>query len=195
MVKKHGKMKLTITVIALAVTLLIVGGIAALQNQNTVTDSGLVDTPAQTDQASDEQTLVEEEPTDQVPEAEPAVALEDTSSIDIKPMGITVYYVRGIPGFEFVVERTANGTEYVQFRSPDLKGTKCTDDEGAFASIILNPSATEAQSLIATTTVGEDTYGLSLTDETCTKDEALLERYQDSFSRAFSLLSRISDNS
>lgn len=195
MSKSHGKLKLTITIIALVVTLLVVGGIVALQNQGTSTDNNAVDTPAQTDEAPVEETPVEEEkPAEELPEAEPVVAPEDTSSIDIEPMGITVYYVRGIPGFEFVVERTASGTEYVQFRSPDLKGTKCTNDEGAFASIIKNPSATEEQSVTATTTVGDDTYGLSLTDETCTSDEELLAQYQDSFSQAFSLLSRIADD-
>jgi hypothetical protein len=191
MIKTHKNLKLTITIIVLVVTLLIVGGIAALQNR--ATDSNSTDTPAPTTETpAEESPESEEKPQEEAPETEPSVAPEDTSSIDIEPMDLTVYYVRGIPGFEFVVERTESGTQYVQFRSPDLKGTKCTDDEGAFASIITNPSTTEAQSLTATTTVGDDTYGLSLTDATCTKDEQLLEQYQDSFSQAFSLLSRIS---
>lgn len=160
--------------------------------QNRPAGNPPVDAPVQTQETpppEEKPPATEEEPTETVPKAKPSVNPDQTSSIDIEPMGITVYYVRGIPGFEFVVEKTANGTEYVQFSSPDLRGTKCTDDEGAFASIILNPSATEAQTLTSTTTVGDNTYGLSLADATCTSDQALLQQYQDSFTRAFSLLS------
>jgi hypothetical protein len=105
-------------------------------------------------------------------------------------MQITVSYVKVNAGFEYYVMRTASGTQYVEFSSPELVGTKCTDDKGVFASIIESPSTNESTTLSKTTTVDDTKYGLSLADATCTKDPELLKQFQSSFSDAFSLLKR-----
>ena len=121
--------------------------------------------------------------------AESTLDPDSVSTIDIEPMGITISYVRGIPGFEFVVKRTATGTQYVQFLSPDLAGETCTDDEGTFAAIIKNPTSEEDQATITdSVTVEGDEYGLSLDSDNCTSNQELFAEYQDSFSEAFSLL-------
>ncbi len=119
-----------------------------------------------------------------VTEPDPAIF----SSIDVSPMAITVYYTKGVPGFQFRVYRTPNGTQYVEFSTDELVGTKCTDDEGVFASIIENPSDVESQTLSATTKVGDATYGLSLSNDTCTSDSSLLAEYQTAFKDGFSSL-------
>jgi len=122
-------------------------------------------------------------------EREPTVDPETVSTIDIEPMGIAVSYVRGIPGFEFVVKRTATGTQYVQFLSPDLAGETCTDDEGAFAAIIKNPASEEDRTTVTdSVTIDGEEYGLSLDGKNCASDKELFTEYQASFSDAFSLL-------
>ncbi len=113
------------------------------------------------------------------------------STVNIEPMDLTVSYVKGNAGFEFFVMRTASGTQYVEFSSPELAGTKCTNDKGVFASIIESPSATESTTLTKTETIDGTKYGLSLADETCTSNPELLKQFQASFSDAFSLLKRI----
>lgn len=121
--------------------------------------------------------------------AESTLDPDSVSTIDIEPMGITISYVRGIPGFEFVVKRTTTGTQYVQFLSPDLAGETCTDDEGAFAAIIKNPTSDEDRTTVTdSVTVEGDEYGLSLDSDNCTSNQELFAEYQDSFSEAFSLL-------
>ncbi len=113
------------------------------------------------------------------------------STIDIAPMTITVSYVKGVGALEFQVLRTPSGTQYVEFRSTELIGTKCTDDAGAFASIIQNPSSTESNSTVSQTVDLDATkYGLALSGTNCTPNVALLEQYQQSFSKAFSLLKK-----
>ncbi len=121
---------------------------------------------------------------------EPTLDPATVSTVVIEPMQITVSYVKVNAGFEYYVTRTASGTQYVEFSSPELVGTKCTDDKGVFASIIESPSATESTTLSKTTTVDDTKYGLSLADATCTKDPELLKQFQSSFSDAFSLLKR-----
>jgi len=110
------------------------------------------------------------------------------SSIDIPPLDVTVYYTNNAPGFKYQVLRTSSGTSYVEFLSDDLVGTKCTNDEGAFASIIEEPSGSEAQTLVATTSLDGTTYGLSLASPTCTSNESLLATYQTAFKDGFSSL-------
>lgn len=114
------------------------------------------------------------------------------NSITIAPMSIVVSYVKGVGAFEYQVLRATNGTQYVEFRSADLVGTKCTNDEGTFASILANPTDDEKATLSKTTTVDGTVYGLSLADTTCTSDTAKLQKYQQSFSDAFSLLKKSS---
>lgn len=113
------------------------------------------------------------------------------SSIDIQPLELTVSYVKGIPGFEYQILRTAQGTRYVEFTNDSVKGTKCTDDMGVFASIIAGPNETEAATLDAKAVVEDMTYGLSLASDTCTNNQELLEQLQRSFSTAFPLLKKI----
>lgn len=113
---------------------------------------------------------------------------ETVGSIDITPMSITVSYVKGIGGFEFEVHRTPSGTQYVDFLSSDLVGTKCTDDQGVFATILESPESDEQSTLTKTIKLGNTTYGLSLAEATCTGDPDKLSSYQQSFSDAFNLL-------
>ena len=104
-------------------------------------------------------------------------------------MHITVSYVKGVGGFSYEVLRTQKGTTYVEFRSDDLISTKCTDDTGAFAAIIQNPTSTEDTSIISQKVmVGGVLYGLSLSGANCTGQPDMLQKYQNSFSDAFSLL-------
>lgn len=112
-------------------------------------------------------------------------------AIDIEPLGVRVSYVKGAGGFEYQILRTPNGTQYVEFRSPELVGTKCTDDTGAFASVLANPQSNETSTLAKTTTIGDTKYGLSLASSTCTSDADKLKTYQNSFSDAFSLLKKL----
>lgn len=193
MAQGRSKTTLITTIIALALTLLIVGGIvlAANLNQPAADDSSIEESKA-------EDLPVEADPEEQTPTVdEPEASVVDPStlrSIDVEPMGLTVYYTKGTPGFEFSVKRTEGSTEYVEFSSPELVGTKCTDDEGSFASIIKNPSSPEDKSTInETTQVGEDTYGLSLAAENCTSDVDLLKEYQSAFSNGFSMLEEMEE--
>lgn len=138
-----------------------------------------------------------DEPTEEAPVAEetPASTIDPAtvSTVDIEPLEITVSYVRGVPGFGFLVQRTADGTEYVEFASEEVAGTKCTDDTGVFASIIVSPSEQDGATITDEVTVDGTVYGLSLPDATCTSDEALFAQYQASFKDAFSLLSKIEE--
>jgi hypothetical protein len=188
MAKRQGKNGLIVTIIALGLTVVIVGTIMFLQNLNKQqvedrsqsVETTETETPAET--TPEEETVVDEV---EAPVVDPATL----NSIDIEPMAISVFYTKGVPGFEFSVKRTADRTEYVEFSSPDLVGTKCTNDSGVFASIIKNPAASEDQTTLSQkTTVGSDTYGLSLAGENCTSDSELLKEYQTAFANGFSQL-------
>jgi len=109
-------------------------------------------------------------------------------TIDVEPLGVTVSYVKGVGAFEYEVLRRPNGTEYVEFRSSSLVGTKCTDDEGAFASILASPQADETATLAKTVEVEGTKYGLSLASDSCTSNVKELRAYQTSFGDAFDLL-------
>lgn len=132
--------------------------------------------------------------------AKPADSTQSTTTldpstvgtVDIQPLSLTVSYVKGIGGFEYAVKRLSGGTQYVEFTSPELIGTKCTDDTGTFASIIHNPDTNDATTITATQTVDGTQYGLSLSDDTCTGNVELLKQYQTSFRDAFSLLKKTS---
>ena len=112
------------------------------------------------------------------------------TTIDVPGLNVTVTYVRGIGGFEYEIMRTPNGTQYVEFRSASLVGTKCTNDKGAFASILANPQSAEQATLAKTVKVDGALYGLSLPTASCTSNEQGLAAYQQSFSDAFSLLKK-----
>ena len=130
---------------------------------------------------------VDETPT--APEPDPATF----SSIVIESENIELYYTKGIPGFEYRVLRTSSGTTYIEFATEGLIGTKCTDDDGVFASVIKNPSETEAQTVTTITKVGDDSYGLSLASDTCTGDAKLLGEYQAAFKSGFGSLRAVDE--
>ncbi|OYW41771.1 hypothetical protein B7Z28_02170 [Candidatus Saccharibacteria bacterium 32-45-3] len=115
---------------------------------------------------------------------------EQLATIDIEPMGLTVSYVKGIGGFGYQILRSPDGTRSVEFRNESLIGTKCTDDEGTFASIIENPTSDAAVLLDQKATIDGVTYGLSLSSGTCTGEPDMLANYQKSFSDAFGLLKK-----
>ena len=187
MAKGQGKTGLIVTIIALGLTLVVVGTIAILSNLNPPAVSNDDTTVSETPKEETE----EEKPADVVDEetSAPAVDPATLSSVDIEPLAITVYYTKGTPGFDFVIKRSADRTQYAEFSSPNLVGTKCTNDEGVFASIVKNPTATEDQTtFVQKKTVGSDMYGLSLAGKNCTSDEALLDKYQTAFSQGFSQL-------
>jgi hypothetical protein len=188
MAKRQSKSGLIITIIALGLTLVIVGTIAFLQNLNRPTATDLPVSTETTETETPAETTTDEESTTEETTA-PVVDPATLTSIDIEPMAITVFYTKGTPGFEFAVKRTADRTEYVEFSSPDLVGTKCTNDGGVFASIIKNPAASEDQTTLSQkVTVGSDIYGLSLAGENCTSNTDLLEEYQTAFTNGFSQL-------
>lgn len=111
-------------------------------------------------------------------------------TVDIPGLDVTVSYIKGIGGFEYEVLRTPSGTQYVEFRSPSLAGTKCTDDKGAFASILAEPKTAETATLAKSITKDGTLYGLSLPTASCTNDAESLAAYQKSFSDAFLLIKK-----
>ncbi|MBC7564702.1 hypothetical protein H7100_00505 [Candidatus Saccharibacteria bacterium] len=181
------KKGLLVAVAIVAAVLLVIGAVALTKKTSTSpsvsSDSAknvplIKDTTTETDATDTESTTKND--------TKPVKTNPDTlTSVDITPLGATVFYAKGTPGFEFEVLRTVDKTEYVQFTSPDLIGTKCTDDKGAFATILKNPSATESQTTSQTVTVGNDTYGLSLSSAGCTGNVELLTQYQDGFKSGF----------
>jgi hypothetical protein len=191
MAKKQGKTGLIVTIIALGLTLVIVSTIVLLHNLNR---------PEATDEASSTETTQEDTPAETTPDEDvtseettpPAVDPATLTSIDIEPLGIAVFYTKGTPGFEYAIKRTADRTEYIEFSSPDLVGTKCTDDGGVFASIIKNPASSEDQTAVSQKkTVGSDVYVLSLAGKNCASNVELLDEYQTAFSNGFSQLQAI----
>lgn len=202
MVQKKGKKRTLITALAVLIVLLVaIGTIAIIRTMNPKeadpytqqeTSSTSTDTP---DDSVSTQTPEETEATTPADSSgtttEPALDPATVSTIDIEPMAISVSYVKGAGGFEYEVLRTANGTRYVEFRSSSLAGTKCTNDVGAFASILADPDSNESTTLSKTTTVDGTKYGLSLESSTCTSDAKKLQSYQKSFGDAFSLLKKI----
>jgi hypothetical protein len=200
MVQQKGtRQKLIVTGIGVGILILLIGAFALVRALNPGGDD-----PYRQDTASDVTTqepkptnegsvdAADDEASEQASD-EAATTLDPStvSSINIEPLGITVSYVNGIGGFEYVIQRTASGTQYVEFRSPELAGTKCTDDAGAFVSILEAPDDNENPTITETKTVDGKKYGLSLTDDTCTGNPELLDRYQASFKDAFSLIKKI----
>ncbi len=122
---------------------------------------------------------------------QPAIDPELVSTVTVEPMSIVVSYLKGVGGFDYEVLRTPDGSKYVQLSSPRLAGTKCTNDVGVFASIIDSPTEDEGTTLAKQVTVDGMTYGLSLSDPTCTSDPALLKQYQDAFIEPFTLLKKM----
>jgi len=193
MVKGQGKSKLIATIVVLAVTLITIGVIALLQNN---TRQASTDTETKVETTKDDSTPTESTPAE--PEksvntpAAPDVDPSTLSTIDIEPLGVAVSYTKGIPGFEFGVKRSSDGSQYVEFSAPELVGSKCTNDAGSFVSIIKDIKSSEDASTISQkVTVGGTTYGLSLTGSDCTSNIELLKKYQTAFSNGFSRLKEL----
>lgn len=186
MAKVQSKKRLLIAGSILGLLLLMIGTVAILQYLNKPAEQ-TPDTTAETTEPE------EQEPSPQTETDKEEAAVAETTvdpatlaSIDIDPLGITAFYTRGVGGFEYSVKRTSSGTRYVDFSSPELVGTKCTDDEGIFASIIEGVKAEEDNTTISKTVkVGETIYGLSLSGNNCASNVELLKDYQMAFSNGF----------
>lgn len=196
--RNKGRKKLFTTIVVVALVVLIIAIVAVAQSLQsneppTSTETSQNETPAITDEGETTDMPATDESEETVPETveEPAIDPATVATIDIEPISLTVSFIKGAGGFGYEVFRTAGGTKYVQFSSEKLIGTKCTDDEGQFASIIESPSADEGATLAKTTTVDGTTYGLSLADPTCTSDAGLLKQFQDAFSQPFTLLKKM----
>jgi cytoskeletal protein RodZ len=155
------------------------------------------DTPEETSPTSTPVTTQPMETAEEPAEEEKQVDEADTPTIDpatvstvpIEQLSVAVPYITGIPAFSYSLEETGSGTQYATFYAEELKGTRCTDDEGAFAIVVKNPKSTEDQATLSLTKkVGQDTYGLSLTGSNCTGDAALFNQYQAAFKDAFGLI-------
>lgn len=202
MVRQNGRKKLIIAGAILGVLLVAIGTVAAIKALNPSnndpyvkqTASGSV--PSEDNASGDASTSDASESSGtsnstQKPTETPAVDPATVTTIDVAPMSLSVSYVKGVGAFEYQVLRTPSGTQYVEFKSAELVGTKCTDDEGAFASIIQNPSSSETNSTVSQTVDLDATkYGLALSGTNCTSNVELLGQYQQSFSKAFSLLKK-----
>lgn len=201
---RRNKVQLPVVTIVIAVVLLaIIGVVAAIK---TFGGSGTVDAPVTQQQEGAQDTkaptqtdssdaATKEEVSDKAASDSTAASIDPAtvSTIDVTQMSITVSYVKGLnDGFEYEVLRTPSGTRYVQFSTPVLVGTKCTDDNGTFASIVQSPTADDDTSTIdQKTTVDGTVYGLSLSGENCTGNLELFAQYQKSFSDAFPLLKKM----
>jgi hypothetical protein len=190
MARTQNKTRLIVSIVVVVVALITVGGIGFLKNSSKPAPTPTADTSKQAAITNDASNT-KSDTTDPAKTTTPStVADPDTlASVDVEPLGVTVFYAKGTPGFEFAIKKTASQTQYVEFTSSDLVGTKCTDDNGLFASIIKNPSSNEDQSTITQTVkVGNDSYGLSLAGKGCTSDADLLAQYQAAFTSGFSSL-------
>ena len=190
-----GNKKIVIAIIIAAILLVVATIVIIVQQVNRDNTEQTVETSQQTEKEVEQEEVAKSE-AEKDAEKEtttPATALDPStvSTIDIQPLELTVSYVKGVPGFEYQILRTAQGTKYAELTNEDLKGTKCTDDTGVFASIIVNPGEAEAPTLDAKTVVDGVTYGLSLASNTCTNNQELLDKFQSSFSSAFPLLKKM----
>ncbi len=200
MLQMTGKRKLVTTIVVIVALILVVVTIAIANSIANKNDPYL---QSKTEETSDTTKDAAEESTDTTDSENSSSIAETTSepkstidpetltTVNIEPMSLTVSYVKGVGGFEYSVMRRPNGTQYVEFYSSELAGTKCTGDQGAFASILEAPSSDEASTLSKKTTIGTTTYGLSLSATSCTGNPDLLAQYQKSFSDAFTLLKKM----
>ena len=193
MAKGQGKTGLIITIIVLGLTLLIVGGFVIWQNGQKTDTMDVSSQSTSTDTQPGAENTDETNPEATVPTvtdtSSTSVNPATLSSIVIEPLAITASYTKGIPGFEFAVKRTSDGTQYVEFSAPELVGTKCTNDSGAFATIIKGVKTTEDSSTLSQKkSIDGIDYGLSLVSPDCTSNVELLKEYQSAFTNGFSYL-------
>lgn len=190
MAKRQGKIGLIISISVLLLTILVVSLIVANQRSYNASDTSStnIDTSSSDNTSGTQQPETAETPKQEVA-TEPDIDESRFTTIDVEPLDISVAYEKWVPYFEFYIKRTDDGTRYAEFTYEELKGDKCSDDEGVFITIIENPSTAEDMSTIEKTTVVDGTtYGLTLASDTCTNDKGLLQRYQAAFSDGFSLL-------
>jgi len=184
MARTQGRARLIITGIVLVLVVLAVCGIVLAKRGETPAEPALMPTETKQADATGATKPAPSSDEDEVVLADP----ETLSTVDIEPLGVTVSYTKGIQGFSYEVKRTTKSTQYVEFSAEELTGTKCTNDQGLFATIIKDPSTTDEATLAQTTKVADVSYGLSLAGKGCTVDAALLEQYQTAFSEGFSSL-------
>lgn len=198
MARSFTKKQKTITIISVVAVVLVAALVVwwlAFQRSQAEPDPFI--TSSQTQDETQPPAPEADEPAEGTPASEdttaPNIDPATVSTVDIEPLAITVSYVRGIPGFGFLVQRTPDGTQYVEFASEEVVGTKCTNDTGVFASIIVSPSDQDGATISKRVTLDGTVYGLSLPDATCTSDTELFAQYQASFKDAFSLLAKIEE--
>jgi hypothetical protein len=184
----QGRKRLITTIVLVSIAL-IVWGIVIWQNLNQPVP---VSTDSSTETSQPQDLPLEETPEEDPGTTPPATVDPSTlASIDIEPLEITVFYTKGTGGFEFEVLRASDGTRYVEFSNSELIGTKCSDDNGVFVTIIESPASPDDTSIISDTVeVDGTTYGLSLATDTCTADPGLLKVYQSGFMNGFSRLEK-----
>ena len=196
MKRRSKRVKLFIGVAMLIVVsaILVVAFIASMKSE----------TKTKPDSTSQVDTQKESTPKDKESTEEPAVDVpvktdEDAASIDpstlatieIAPAKLVISYVKGAGGFEYEVLRAKDGRRYIELRSSDLVGTKCDDDMGVFVTILESPNTSEQSTVTKTVDVEGTKYGLSVASPTCTDDAELLQKYQDAFTKPFSLLKKM----
>lgn len=189
MAKTQGKKKLIVIVAVLVGVLLIAGAVYAKGVSQKSEPTTVAPSQTETDDAPVDDSMAAEQQSSS--QGVPTVDPETLSSIAIEPLGVMVYYTKGIGGFEYSINRTADATQYADFTATELASTKCTDDKGLFVSIIKNPSTESQTSIAQTVKVGSDTYGLSLAGEGCTDNTELLTQYQNGFKNGFSSLTAL----
>jgi len=189
--KQQAKPGIGVLIALLATVIIVVAALTLLNKQDesavsTPVGETSVDTPDLTNTPNNETITENDRENDEVAATVDPATL---SSLDVEPLGVTIFYTKGTPGFDFQVKRAGDGTQYAEFSATSLVGTKCTDDTGLFASIIKNPGLSGGQTTISQSVkVGDDTFGLSLSGKGCTGDVSLLEQYQSGFTNGFSNL-------
>ena len=187
MAKIQGKIGLKVKIAILVTVLLVLGIFLIAKNANQKSVTKIADTSKNTPSVTKNTSTTETDATDTTTPAPVSNVDPSTlATIDVAPLGITVSYTKGLGAFGFEVKKTADQTQYVDFSTDGLVGTKCTNDVGLFALIIKNPSPSEVQGTITQTTkVGKDTYGLSLAGKGCTNNPVLLDQFQTAFTNGF----------
>jgi len=182
--------------LVLGVLLLVVGAIVVVRALNTPEPA--IETTQESGSTTDSDTdtvkpgnSTDTTPTDSTTTTAPAFNPDTTTTVDVAPLNLKVYYTKGVGALSYQVLRTPSGTRYIDFQAESLIGTKCTNDTGSFASILEKPAADEEATLTKTVTIKGEKYGLSLADDSCTSDTAALKSYQSAFSDGFDLLSHL----
>ena len=186
--------KTAVTVIIIAVVVILLIALAVILTKKHTQPATVVTSDSSKQSDTKKDTTTETDSTDATPTPQstpPTVDPSTLTSVDIAPLNLKVSYTKGTPGFEYAVKKTADNTQYIEFTSADLIGTKCTNDEGVFAMITKNPSSADQATISQTAKVGEDTYGLSLASASCTANNDLLQQYQSGFKNGFSSLTSL----